>query len=486
MYFNVNSTQSPVFMKNLTRTFTEQVEIIQTRRAALLKESPPTLPEKALKKRCETYFSETTGSRELFEQAEQVFPEGVQHHNTFVAPYPLFIKHALGSKVYDVDGNEYIDWTMGAGAKLFGHNPLHEVEVHQALDPDCFPLFHHPEEIELAQKVIGFMSSVELIKFFQSGTEAVQAAIRLARAERKRDMIVKVAGGYHGWMSPLIRDIRLPGTDTLFMPGVPKQEANQCLSVMPNDLDMLHRKIKRHNRRIAGVIVELPGPESGRIPLFPDFVHEIESLCRKHELLFILDETVSGFRLGTGGAQAAYALEPDLTILGKILGGGASLSAVGGRQDLINYFSRNVTRFVKKKAVYVGGTMTANRLATGLGLGTLKAIEEKNPYPAMDENAAQLVYQLNALFRSAGQPFFAYHFGSIVQIELVGWPSTFSLRRILDIRKRLSAIEQHQLFLQSEGILSLSGTRFFLSHAHSVDDISHLIRGYERLLDFIK
>lgn len=473
-------------MKNLTRTFTEQIEIIHTRRAALLKENPPTLPEQALTEKCEAYFFQTQGSRKAFEQAEQVFPDGVQHHNTFVAPYPLFIEHALGSKVYDVDGNEYIDWTMGAGAKLFGHNPLHEIEAHQALNPNCFPLFHHTEEIELAQKVIDLMPSVELIKFFQSGTEAVQAAIRLARAERKRNMIVKVSGGYHGWMGSLIRDIRLPGTDTLFMPGISKEEANQCFSVMPNDLDMLHRKIKKHSRRIAGVIVELPGPESGRIPLFPHFVHEIESLCRKHELLFILDETVSGFRLGTGGAQEAYGLEPDLTILGKILGGGTSLSAVGGRRALINYFSRNFTRFVKKKAVYVGGTMTANRLATGLGLSTLKAIEKKTPYSAMDANAAQLVHQLNALFQSAGRPFFAYHFGSIVQIELVGWPSTFSLRRILDIRKRLSAIEQHQLFLQSEGILSLSGTRFFLSHAHSMDDISHLVRGYERLLDFMK
>ena len=466
-------------------SISQKVEDAYVKREALLKMPISVLPEKELADQFVDYFEKTGKSKSLFEKAKRYFPDGVQHHNTYVSPYPLFIKEGRGSKVFDVEGNAYLDFTMGAGAQLFGYASEHYDQVWQTLATDRFPLFHHQEELELAEKVNAFMPSVESIKFFQSGTEAVKAAIRLARASQKRDLVVKISGSYHGWMSPTIREIRQPGVGDLYMSGVPKVEANLCLTVPANDLSALQKTIRKRSRKIAAVIVELPGPESGRIPIYPDFVHEIQRLCRKHQILFILDEVVTGFRLARGGSQAVYNLQPDLTILGKVIGGGTSLSAVGGHRDLIQYFSRDVTRTVRGRAIFVGGTMAANRVSTMMGLATLQAIEKNDPYSTLDQKAQKMVDRLNSLFDSAGFPFFAYHFGSIVQIELVAWPTKFSWPRILDFQKRLSATHQHQLFLQSQGVLSLSGTRFFLSTAHTDEDLNHLVNAYQKLLELI-
>ncbi len=463
----------------------QNVEDAYVKREALLKMPILVLPEQKLANQYVGYFERTGESKSLFEKAKRYFPDGIQHHNTYVSPYPIFIKGGCVSKVFDVEGNTYLDFTMGAGAQLFGYASEHYEQVWQTLATDRFSLFHHPEELELAEKVNAFMPLVESIKFFQSGTEAVKAAIRLARAYQKRDLVVKISGSYHGWMSPTIRDIRQPGVGDLYMSGVPKAEANLCLTVPANDLSALQKTIRKRSRKIAAVIVELPGPESGRIPIYPDFVHEIQRLCRKHKILFILDEVVTGFRLAKGGAQAVYDLQPDLTILGKVLGGGTSLSAVGGPRDFIQYFSRNVTQTIRGRAVFVGGTMAANRVSTMMGLATLQAIEENDPYNTLDQKAQKMVDRLNSLFDSAGFPFFAYHFGSIVQIELVAWPSKFSWSRIFDFQKRLSSVHQYQLFLQSQGILSLSGTRFFLSTAHTDEDLNHLINAYRKLLELI-
>ncbi|HIC17780.1 TPA: aminotransferase class III-fold pyridoxal phosphate-dependent enzyme, partial [Candidatus Poribacteria bacterium] len=157
----------------------QKVEDAYAKREALLKMPVSVLPEKELADQSVDYFEKTGKSKSLFEKAKRYFPDGIQHHNTYVSPYPLFMKEARGSKVFDVEGNAYLDFTMGAGAQLFGYASEHYDQAWQTLATDRFPLFHHQEELELAEKINSFMPSVESIKFFQSGTEAVKAAIRL-------------------------------------------------------------------------------------------------------------------------------------------------------------------------------------------------------------------------------------------------------------------------------------------------------------------
>jgi glutamate-1-semialdehyde 2,1-aminomutase len=310
---------------------------------------------------------------ELRERAAQVFPGGVNSPvRAFkaVGKPPLLLERGEGPYVWDTDGNRYIDLIGSWGAALIGHANPRVVEAVQRAASNGFALgATHPLEIELAERIQDAMPALEKLRFTSSGTEAVMSAIRLARAATGRDLIVKFAGAYHGHSDSMLVDAG-SGVATLGIPGsagVSGAVAAATIVAEFNDEATLEHAFAEHPSQIAAVIVEPVIANSGVIAPAPGYLDFVRDLTRRHGALLIFDEVITGFRVGHGGAQARYAITPDLTTLGKVIGGGMPIGAYGGRADLMNWVA-------PAGPVYQAGTLAGHPLAMAAGIATLDAL----------------------------------------------------------------------------------------------------------------
>ena len=350
----------------------------------------------------------------LVERAERLFPGGV---NSPVRAFravgrpPLVLERGEGPYVWDADGRRYVDYIGAWGPAILGHAHPMVVEAVTNAARNGFALgATHPLEIELGEAIRTAMPSIERLRFTSSGTEAVMSALRVARAATGRDLIVKFAGGYHGHADGLLVEAG-SGVATHAIPGsagVPKATAAQTLVLPYNDPTSVTLAFAEHARRIAAVIVEPVAANVGVIPPAAGFLEHLRDTTRADGALLVFDEVITGFRVGPGGAQARFGIRPDLTTLGKIIGGGMPIGAYGGRADLMNLVA-------PAGPVYQAGTLSGHPLSMAAGIATLAALEPRR-YVALEEAAQRLATGLEAAASEADPEVVVSRVGSLVTV----------------------------------------------------------------------
>jgi glutamate-1-semialdehyde 2,1-aminomutase len=354
----------------------------------------------------------STRSAKLFARAQRILPGGVDSPvRAFkaVGGTPLFIRKGAGAHLTDVDGRSYIDYVMSWGPLIHGHAPrgLVHALARAARDGTSFGA-PTALEVELGERVRELMPSLERVRFVSSGTEATMSAIRVARAATRREKIIKFEGCYHGHADPFLvaagSGLTTLGTPT--SPGVTRAAAADTLVATYNDLASCERLCEAFPDQIAALIVEPIAGNMGVVPPAPGFLQGLRQLCAQHGVLLVFDEVISGFRAGTGGAQGWSGVLPDLTCLGKIIGGGLPVGAYGGREDLMRLVS-------PEGPVYQAGTLSGNPLAMTAGLWSLGQLS-KNLYRHLADLGAMLADGLADAARRAGVPLQVNAIGSIL------------------------------------------------------------------------
>ena len=342
-------------------------------------------------------------STQLFSRAQQKIPGGV---NSPVRAFksvnmtPLFITRGLGSKLYDADGNEFIDFVGSWGPMILGHAHAKVVrKLEETLRNGTSFGAPTEGEILLAEMVCEAVPSVEMLRLVNSGSEAAMAVLRVARGYTGRDKIIKFEGCYHGSVDPLLVQAG-SGATTLGIPdspGVPASFVEHTLQAKFNDLESVIKLVEENSREIAAVILEPVAGNMGMIPPGHGFLKGLRDLCDREGILLIFDEVMSGFRVDYGGAQALFGVLPDMSIFGKIIGGGLPVGAYGGRQDIM-------LQVAPAGPVYQAGTLSGNPLAVAAGLSTLGILKKQNPYPDLGQKTSWLSGEFRAAAESAGIP----------------------------------------------------------------------------------
>jgi glutamate-1-semialdehyde 2,1-aminomutase len=360
-------------------------------------------------------------SRLAFDRAVQLMPGGVNSPaRAFgaVGGRPIFIDRAAGAYLFDIDGNQYVDYVGSWGPMILGHaHPAVVEAVEKALRRGTS--FGAPTlaENELAELVVEAVPSIEKVRLVNSGTEATMSAVRLARGYTGRPIIVKFAGCYHGHVDSLLvaagsSAATLGAPDS---PGVTEATAGDTIVLRYNDPAELDDAFAKHGRRIAAAIVEPIVGNMGCVGPTPDFLAALQSLTARHGAVLIFDEVMTGFRVARGGAQSLLNIRPDLTTLGKIIGGGLPVGAYGGRAEIMDHV-------LPAGKVFQAGTLSGNPLATAAGIATLKILRDTNPYPMLERLSARLAAGLDAAAVAAGIPARIARFGSMMTLFFTDRP----------------------------------------------------------------
>ncbi len=420
-------------------------------------------------------------SEKLFTEAQRYLPGGVSSPvRAFkaVGGNPLFIKKGAGSYIYDEDGNRFIDYVCSWGPLILGHShPRIVAALKKAVEQSIS--FGAPTELEtiLAKAICEAMPTIKMLRFVSSGTEAAMSAIRLARAFTARDKIVKFDGGYHGHSDGLLARAG-SGVATLGIPdsaGVPRSYTQNTLVTPYNNTEAVEQLFKRYPGQIAAIIVEPMAANMGVVPPQPGFLKRLRRLTEEFGALLIFDEVITGFRVAYGGAQALYGITPDLTCLGKIIGGGLPVGAYGGRKDIMQMIA-------PLGPVYQAGTLSGNPLAMTAGIETLKILSQPEAYKQLEERASLL---------GKGIADAAARAGIAVQLPRVGSALTifFCSESVLnyEVAKRADTKLYSRFFQQMlAGGIYWPPSQFeaaFVSTAHTDEDIHTTLEAVAKAFD---
>jgi len=423
----------------------------------------------------------TKKSEELFRSAQEKIPGGV---NSPVRAFrnlgitPPFIESGAGSRIRDVDGREYIDYVCSWGSLIFGHaHPKVLEAVRRTLARGTS--FGAPTELELriAERICDMVPSVEMVRMVNSGTEAAMSAVRLARGVTGRDAIIKFAGCYHGHADSFLIKAG-SGALTLGVPdspGVPAKLAEDTLTADYNDLESVAHLFEAHPNRVAALIVEPVAGNMGVVPPLPSFLSGLRDLCTKHGALLVFDEVITGFRLARGGAQERFGVQPDLTVLGKIVGGGLPAAAYGGRRDIME-------QLAPAGPVYQAGTLSGNPLAMSAGLAQLDLLEEEKPWTRLEEIASRLESGFRNIVSEIGLGLTINRVGSMMTVFFTG----HEVKNFRDATR--AQTKRHAVFCREmlgHGIY-LAPSQFealFVSTAHTVRDIDETLAASRAALE---
>ncbi|PYS04659.1 MAG: glutamate-1-semialdehyde-2,1-aminomutase [Acidobacteria bacterium] len=419
-------------------------------------------------------------SEQLFRRAQEIIPGGVNSPvRAFraVGGHPLFIQRGEGSHIWDVDGREYIDYVGSWGPLIFGHRPP---EVLRALQQilEIGTSFGAPteREVDLAEFIAKFFPSVEKVRLVNSGTEATMSAIRLARGFTGRERIVKFDGCYHGHGDSLLVKAG-SGVATLGLPdspGVPQNLAGLTTVLPFNNPSALKSEFDRHGKDIACVIVEPVAGNMGCVPPRAGYLELLRDLTQRSGSILIFDEVMTGFRVARGGAQQVYGIEPDLTTLGKIIGGGLPVGAYGGRAEIMDYVA-------PAGPVYQAGTLSGNPLAVAAGLATLRRLDEAAPYNNLETLGSRLERGLIEAASKAGVPVRVNRVGSMFTVF-------FTNQDVMDFESAKTSDTQrfnrffHMMLDEGAYLPPSQFEAAFISAAHTNSDIERTIEAASKAL----
>ncbi|MHC1744096.1 MAG: glutamate-1-semialdehyde 2,1-aminomutase [Syntrophobacteraceae bacterium] len=422
--------------------------------------------------------------KRLYEEASRVIPGGVNspvRSGRAVGMHPLFIREAKGCWLTDEDGNRYIDYVASWGPMILGHAHPRVVEA-VCRTAEKGTSFGIPTELEtrMARKVVDMVPSMDMVRMVSSGTEATMSAIRLARGYTGRSKVIKFNGCYHGHADSLLvqsgsglATFGIPGS-----PGVPEEIVRNTLSLPFNDLDEVKSVLEREGSEVAAIIVEPVPANMGLVPPRPEYLAGLRQLCDRYGVVLIFDEVITGFRLAPGGAQQHYGVMPDLTCLGKIIGGGLPVGAYGGTREIM-------THLAPAGNVYQAGTLSGNPVAMSAGLATLELLCEEGIYESLDRTAAALAAGIGEAAAAAGVDIFQ------TRVRSIGC-SFFTKETVTDYKSaQTSDTEAYGIFFREmlrEGVYLAPSQfeAFFISTAHGQDEIDRTVEAAGRAFKRVK
>lgn len=429
----------------------------------------------------ETYEAMHAGSRALAARAATVFPSGVTHDARAFQPFPIYVQRAQGPRKWDVDGNEYVDYIGGHGALLLGHNrPEVVAAVQEAMTRGTHYGASHEGEIEWGRQVISMVPCAERVRFTSSGTEATMMALRLARAYTGRDRVVKLDEHFHGWHDLVVGRLQEDDPHPHSV-GVPDGFYDALTIVRPGDVEELRQALA--GRDVAAVILEPTGAHWGTHPLPPSYLHEVRRLTTETGTLMIMDEVITGFRMAPGGAQERYGVMPDLTSLAKIVAGGLPGGCVTGREEIVNYLEMREgdADWNGRRRISHQGTFNANPVSAAAGLTALRLIADGDHCARADKTTADLVHQLNDLFRRQSVPGSAWAVSSMWHVNL-GAPASMPADVEWDAPEEPRGIEPSlarplRWALYNHGV-DLMGNGGMVSSAHGPAEVEATVRAF--------
>ncbi len=418
----------------------------------------------------------TEKSKKLFEEAKKVLPGGVSSPVRAIKPYPFYTKRANGPKITDIDGNEYIDYVMGYGPLLLGHNhpAIKEAVIRQLTDGW---LYGTPTELEvaLAKEIIRLYPSINMVRFVSTGTEATMGALRAARGFTKKNKFIKIEGGFHGAHEAVLVKAG-SGATTLGTPnsaGVPHDFTKNTLQVPYNDIEAMTAAIEAYKDDVAAIIIE---PVLGNIgPIVPKkgYLEDVRAVTRENDVVLIFDEVITGFRLAMGGAQEYYGVTPDMTTLGKILGGGFHIGVIGGKREIMENIS-------PAGAVYQAGTFNGSPVSMSAGLAVISTLKKEKVHEKVNKAGDAMRSALADVAGDLGLDYSVSGVGSMFKVFFGDMPYNYQDALKCDTEKFNVFFKK----MLSDGIF-LPPSQFetnFLSLAHSQDDINKTIEAYQRNL----
>jgi glutamate-1-semialdehyde 2,1-aminomutase len=413
----------------------------------------------------EEYESRTRKSAELFKRAQGVMPGGINHNIRAFKPYPFCATSADGNVLIDADGNRYVDYWCGHGSLILGHNYPSVVKAVKAqIEKSSQYGAFNEDEILLAEQIRRMLPSAEMVRFANSGTEAVMYALRLARAYTGRMKIGKFEGGWHGGFNDVHIGTK-PPLDEPPSAGLPRSDLRNTLVLPYNDLNGVRRKIR--GEKLACIIIE-PMQGQGCISASKEFLKGLKELCEKNGALLIFDEVITGFRLARGGAQEYFGIKSDITTLGKIIGGGYPVGAIAGPSEIMQRM--DPWKFPHGKIAYQGGTFCGNPATMTAGLATLKVLEDDGVYDHINPLGARV---REGMRRALGRR----------DVRVTGLGSTFyvhfakgEVKSVEDMFKGdMELLWKFGLFLMNHGIFGLPTHFYNISYVHTEDDITNLV-----------
>ncbi|WP_424358309.1 glutamate-1-semialdehyde 2,1-aminomutase [Methanocella sp. MCL-LM] len=421
-------------------------------------------------------------SAQLYQEAKTLFPGGVSSPVRAIKPFPFFTKSASGSHITDVDGNQYVDCCLAYGPLILGHgHPAVREAITKQLESGCLYGTPSEAEVEYARKIKTYYPGMQMLRFVNTGTEATMGAIRAARGFTGRDKIVKIEGGFHGAHDAVLVKAG-SGAATIGVPdslGVPVDVAKNTLQVPYNDIQALEETLSAHEGEIACLIME---PVMGNMgPILPKdmYLRAVRNVTKEHDVLLIFDEVITGFRISIFGAQGYYGVEPDLTTLGKIAGGGLPIGVFGGRKDIMETVA-------PQGGVYQAGTYNGNPLSLTAGMATVEVLEKENVHHKVNAKGRALWQSLNDVVRGLKMEDQVTPTGIASMFQLFFGPQPENYEQALKADKvRFMKFWQHML---QNGVF-FPPSQFetnFLSLAHSQADMEQIVTACKKSLAVVK
>ena len=443
----------------------------------------------------QAYVDRTPGSAALYERARGVLPSGITHDTRHLKPYPLAVSRADGSRKWDVDGNEYVDYFGGHGALLLGHNHPAIVEAVQSqLSKGSHYGASHELEVQWAELVTRLIPSAEKVRFTGSGTEASLLGLRVARAFTGKSRILRFVSHFHGWHDS-VAFAASAGYDGSLPAGITAETAEGSVLCPPNDLDRL-REILESRDDIAAVVLEPTGASFGRVPTSGEFLAALRDLTRQQDVLLIFDEVITGFRCAPGGAQAFYGVTPDLTFLAKIVAGGMPGGALTGRADIMDVITfSDDAAWNKTNRVPHQGTFNANPVCASAGVAMLEQVATTDVTERANRTGEALRGAMNEVARDEGVnwvvygEFSGFHILPCDEDQTVTLDDIYAGKVDAEILKGgtpLARIHEVRCGLLAEGVDVIPWPGGVISAVHTEADIDETAAAYRNLLRLLK
>jgi glutamate-1-semialdehyde 2,1-aminomutase len=426
----------------------------------------------------DAYRKKTPLSENLFRRSTEVMPGGISHNIHYFPPYPFFVRKGKGSKIWDVDGNEYVDLWMGHYTHILGHHPEVIVEaIERQLKEGIHWGIVFEKQVEWAELIRDLVPSAEMVRFCCSGTEAGMYAVRLARAYTGRKIILKMAGGWHGASSDLSLGIKTPYEKEESLGLFPELQQNTKM-IFFNDLQKSHEIIQKSKKNLAGIILEPAMGEGGFTPATLDYLKMLRSETERLGALLIFDEVITGFRVALGGAQERLNIIPDLTTLGKITGGGFPVGALVGKREILEKTSPEMKRNKWERILIGGGTFSSHPFTAAAGLAMLQYLKDhrEEVYPILETRGEKVRKGVQEALQNEGWDAFVTGIGSLFQTHFLLKKGTLldspqSINQFTDIEKREV---EFRIRMLTKGVHVMHGGGG-LSTVHSDGDIEKII-----------